>query len=241
MAEDLSGNLSSYQLQLAQVEAALMNDSCNEDLLKLQKDLQEVIDLTKDLVSNKAADALPDGDEQAVESAALPSTSSVSSTSYGWKPGDSCVAQWSEDGNWYEAEIEEVTESGDCTVTFCEYGNTDVTKVSMLKPLESMNHKKSGDKPKSKKDIIADQREYKRKKAQKKAARMKELEEEREKEKGKWQEFNSKSFGKGIRKGKVKKSIFATPDSVTGRVGVGTCGVGGKPMTKYTQLEKWKK
>lgn len=42
-------------------------------------------------------------------------------------------------------------------------------------------------------------------------------------------------------KGRVKKSIFATPDSVTGRVGVGTCGVSGRPMTAYQMQEKWKK
>ena len=42
-------------------------------------------------------------------------------------------------------------------------------------------------------------------------------------------------------KGKVKRSIFATPDAVNGRVGVGTCGVGGKPMTEYTHQEKWTK
>ena len=42
-------------------------------------------------------------------------------------------------------------------------------------------------------------------------------------------------------KGKVKKSIFATPDHVNGKIGVGTCGISGKPMTKYTHQEKWKK
>ena len=42
-------------------------------------------------------------------------------------------------------------------------------------------------------------------------------------------------------KGRVKKSIFATPDTVQGRVGVGTCGVGGKPMTNYDHQVKWKK
>ena len=42
-------------------------------------------------------------------------------------------------------------------------------------------------------------------------------------------------------KGRVRKSIFATPDSTTGRVGIGTCGVSGRPMTKFTYMEKWKK
>ncbi|KAL8605997.1 hypothetical protein ACOMHN_040496 [Nucella lapillus] len=66
------------------------------------------------------------------------------------------------------------------------------------------------------------------------------MEEERETEKNKWLDFNAKTFSK-MSKGKVKKSIFATPDGVSGRVGVGTCGVSGKPMTAYQMQEKWKK
>ena len=132
------------------------------------------------------------------------------------------------------------------------------------------------------KDQLAAQREYKRKKNQKKAQRLKALEEERETEKNKWMDFNSKVSEKVVEfilaslspspewlftsiqmfvyrvfislhivpcfqtfsktnKGKVKRSIFATPDAVNGRVGVGTCGIGGKPMTHYTHQEKWTK
>lgn len=40
MSEDLVKQLSSYKAQLQQVEAALSTDQENEDLLKLQKDLQ---------------------------------------------------------------------------------------------------------------------------------------------------------------------------------------------------------
>lgn len=41
--------------------------------------------------------------------------------------------------------------------------------------------------------------------------------------------------------GIVKKSIFATPEGPGGRVGVGTCGIAGRPMTDYVQQEKRKK
>ncbi|KAL8578888.1 hypothetical protein ACOMHN_001850 [Nucella lapillus] len=77
-------------------------------------------------------------------------------------------------------------------------------------------------------------------KSQKKAQRLKQMEEERETEKNKWLDFNAKTFSK-TSKGKVKKSIFATPDGMSGRVGVGTCGLSGKPMTAYQMQEKWKK
>ena len=52
------------------------------------------------------------------------------------------------------------------------------------------------------KEQIAEQREYKKKKAQKKVQRMKELEQEREEQKSKWQQFNNKAYSKN-KKGQV--------------------------------------
>lgn len=43
------------------------------------------------------------------------------------------------------------------------------------------------------------------------------------------------------KKGVVKKSIFATPENVNGRVGIGTCGVSGREMTKFSNGEKWRR
>lgn len=37
------------------------------------------------------------------------------------------------------------------------------------------------------------------------------------------------------------KSIFTSPDNVSGRVGIGTCGVSGKGMTEFTVAEKYRK
>lgn len=45
MSDDLVKQLSSYKAQLQQVEAALSTDTENEDLLKLQKDLQVCVRL----------------------------------------------------------------------------------------------------------------------------------------------------------------------------------------------------
>lgn len=77
--------LSSYKAQLQQVEVALSTDPENEDLLKLQKDLQEVIDLTKDLLNSQPE---------------TPSTTNGSDTvpiKHSWKAGDRCMAVWSQD------------------------------------------------------------------------------------------------------------------------------------------------
>lgn len=109
------------------------------------------------------------------------------------------------------------------------------------------------------------QREYLKKKKQRKLQRFKELEEERELEKNKWLAFTNKvstSFiymevficsvfkaclcynyfsSQSSKKGVIKKSIFATPENVNGRVGIGTCGVSGREMTKFSNGEKWRR
>uniref|UniRef100_A0A2D4KRG2 Survival motor neuron Tudor domain-containing protein n=2 Tax=Micrurus TaxID=8634 RepID=A0A2D4KRG2_9SAUR len=88
MSEDLAKQLASYKAQLQQVEAALTGNGDNEDLLKLKKDLQEVIELTKDLLSTQPSETLANSDSSA---SALPS--------HTWKVGDRCMAIWSEDGH----------------------------------------------------------------------------------------------------------------------------------------------
>ncbi|WAR15813.1 SPF30-like protein [Mya arenaria] len=226
MGDDLQANLSMYKLQLQQVDESLSSDPDNEDLKKLRTDLLEVIELTLDLIGQNQPAATDDVTE--VGGASGETMATKRAPVKHWLPGDRCLAMWSKDKNFYEATVDEVLEDGSCTVTFDEYGNTDLTEVSLLKPADN------------EKDKLALEREYKRKKNQKKAQRRKELEEETESVKNKWLDFNVKTFAK-TSKGKVKKSIFATPDSVIGKVGVGTCGQGGRPMTKFQGQDKWKK
>lgn len=161
-----------------------------------------------------------------------------------WKVGDTCMALYEEDGQHYEAVIEEMLEDGTCTVTYTGYNTSALCPVSQLKSMERLKRGMKGDRAedakKSKKDLLAEQREYKRKKNAKKAARRQQIAEEHEQDKNKWLDFNAKTFSK-TNKGRVKKSIFATPDSNTGKVGIGTMGMSGKPMTSYQHQEKWKK
>ena len=91
---------------------------------------------------------------------------------------------------------------------------------------------------KNRKEELAKQREYQKKKKAKKAERFKKLDEQREEEKSKWQNFSSKAFGK---KGFVKKSIFKTPENAQGRVGIGTCGVSGQKMTSFSSANKYRR
>lgn len=148
-----------------------------------------------------------------------------------------------------------------CVVCYCHVSNgmPDFVPCVCLCPLR--------------KALQAEQREYKKKKAQKKVQRMKELEQEREDQKSKWQQFNNKAYSKN-KKGQVsngslgsvllnspascntlpwpslstlcvfsssqvKRSIFASPESVNGKVGVGTCGIADKPMTQYNDTSKY--
>ncbi|KPP75718.1 survival of motor neuron-related-splicing factor 30-like [Scleropages formosus] len=229
MSDDLVKQLASYKAQLQQVEAALSTDPENDDLLKLQKDLQEVIELTKDLLSSQPSVATTSSDSAA-----------VAPVSHSWEVGDHCMAVWTEDGQLYKAEIEEIDkENGTAAITFLGYGNAEVIPLQNLKPVEQGSHsEENGLKSKSRKAQIAELREYKKKKAFKKAQRMKELEQEREDQKSKWQQFNNKAYSKN-KKGQVKRSIFASPESVNGKVGVGTCGIADKPMTQYQDTSKY--
>jgi len=267
--EDLAGNLSNYRLQLQQVEAALTTDPDNEDLVKLKNDLEEVIALTEDLLGSNqvTTDAQSAGStKQQGLGLRYPGRGLAAGGSrdtdrdeardwlrggIDWKSGDKCRAMWTDSSGetgYYPATVDEILDDGSCSVIFDRYGTTEVTQVMLLRPVggEDSDEEKAGksgaaDKPKSKRDLTIAQREYKRKKQQKKAQRLKQYEDEREDDKNKWINFNSKVFAKTT-KGRVKKSIFASPDGPTpGKVGIGTCGVSGRPMTKFTHMEKWKK
>ncbi|XP_045580991.1 survival of motor neuron-related-splicing factor 30 isoform X2 [Procambarus clarkii] len=239
MAEDLS--LQTYTVQLEQVEAALTSDPTNAELLKLKSDLQEVINLTKNLIDTQANSATSTSNLSSKESSSEPAPIRA------WKVGDECMAIWSEDSQWYDAVIDAITDDGLVAVSFEGYGNSDVTKLSMLKeriPGEKRGQHHLGfasESEKNKRKLLEAQRQQAKKRKQRKHDRLKQIEEAHEADKAKWQAFSTKVRGTKKLKGVTKKSIFATPDAANGRVGIGTCGIGGKPMTEYTHAEKWRK
>lgn len=91
-----------------QVEAALLTDPDNEELLKLKTDLEEVIDLTRDLiksqleVSSKAAKAttahLSFDDDDVTASLLAAEGYILPKETRQWNVGERCMAKWSEDG-----------------------------------------------------------------------------------------------------------------------------------------------
>lgn len=247
MADDLQN----YKLQLQQVEAALLSDPENKELLKLKVDLEEVIELTQDLKnkapeSSKSPEYFPgqssDGyfeeDDITASLLAVERLYATNKLKKIWRVGDICSAKWSDNGQYYEAKIDNILPNGQVNVTFEAYKNRGVTTLAELREFNGV--RKTLTEAEKLKRAKLNNKEYLKKKKQKKQQRFKELEEERESEKKKWLAFATKA-SKGKKTGIKPKSIFASPENVNGRVGIGTCGISGKPMTEFATAEKWKK
>lgn len=232
--DNLASSLDDYKVQLSQVEAALSVDNENEELLKLKQDLTEVIQLTEDLIKQESEE---------------PSSSTAAKKpklSHKFKVGDRCLAFNNSSNKYDEAVVQDLLPEGQTVmVKFDGMDESDICQVSSLKPALSANVpsldgytiSKQG-KLMSKKEKMEQEREYKKKRNLKKKMRLKEKEAESEISKNKWKDFNKKAFSK-TSKGKVKKSIFASPEGLDGKVGVGTCGVADKSMTKYEHGAKY--
>ncbi|XP_065843658.1 survival of motor neuron-related-splicing factor 30-like [Oscarella lobularis] len=250
---EYASNLANHKAQLKQVEAALAADPKNDELLKLKSNIEEVIKLTQDLVqlnsttpSAAAAASLAQTNEDASSA-----TSAVASTGI-WSVGSLCQAVWSKDGQYYDSQITAITGDGTCSVSFAGYDFLERVQLASLRPRrEQLGSRKRHaaeegikyqhqSKSRAKREA---EKEHKKKKALKKAEKMKVIEDELGKEQGRWKSFSGKSVKQkgGFLSSKQKRSIFASPDSVTGRVGVGTCGTGGKEMTQFLKPETYRR
>lgn len=85
-------------------------------------------------------------------------------------------------------------------------------------------------------EILLKKKEKNRKKKAKMREKIKEQLDIAESEKQSWQSFANKRGLKGV----TKKSIFASPCSVTGKVGVGTNGIADAPSAALTGVTKRK-
>lgn len=73
------------------MEAALTTDPTNEELLKLKIDLEEVIELTHDLIKSQNQEKRQSNGMDAQDPVLLAVLANK------WKVGDLCMAPWSED------------------------------------------------------------------------------------------------------------------------------------------------
>lgn len=133
----------------------MSTDPDNSELLKLKEDLVEVIELTRDLIKTQLEEqkktsyvepskslashseegqssSISLGDEfDEIEAALL--AAEKGTTRPTWKIGDKCQAKWTEDGNFYDATIEGISESGEVSVVFDAYQNRSTTLLTELK------------------------------------------------------------------------------------------------------------
>ncbi|CAF0854316.1 unnamed protein product [Adineta ricciae] len=224
-------NLPAYKYQLEQVELALKAKPDDPELLKLKQDLEEVIQITAELLG--CDPSILDSDEAAASSSANYSEAASSSyasaaqssnaasssstrTAIKWKTGDRCLAPWNEDGKYYECTIDDVLDDGTCTIVFDGFESAPLTvvRVSKLKPFDRTRPDSSGfrsaaNRAKTKRELEQRLRELKRKKKDKKLAKLKEANEESEKDKKRWTDFNTKLTSRTW-KGVVSKSMVKT-------------------------------
>eukprot|EP00035_Acanthoeca_spectabilis_P022236 m.442708 g.442708 ORF g.442708 m.442708 type:complete len:229 (-) comp18843_c0_seq1:96-782(-) len=219
-----------YAVELEQVRAALALDPTNADLIKLEADLKDIIALSSELEA-KPATKKPTA-KQGSE----------------WRVGDECEAVWATDGQYYSAVIETIS-GGECTVAYKEYADKGVVKLSSLRKRAKRSHDTStaDTGTVTAKDAMTRaekeaERERKKLKREKKKEKLEEKKKQAVDTQSSWKKFNSgasKRSKTGFKSGK-KESIFKTPDSVNGKVGVGTCNIGGKGMTgDFTKRDKW--
>lgn len=255
-SDDLAANLRNYEIQLQQVVAALESDANNEELLKLKNDLEEVVALTKELMGPIPSQSSSSSGSANVSSSQSSSYSfragdkvlapwSVDGLYYEARIDDvtsdgQCTVTFSKD-----VLPQASSSSIDGKPRRWDKGINEVCLVSLLKPTSdsgSYKNRSGGSgsvfaKP-SKDDSghskgSHQSREALKKKQQKRLQKLKDMEEEREKDKQKWQQFatgkkSNKKKGFTTAAGGKKVSIFASPDGVDGRVGVGTCGISGE-------------
>ncbi|EXX78827.1 hypothetical protein RirG_011570 [Rhizophagus irregularis DAOM 197198w] len=229
--------LAQYQYQLDQVNLALKSEPENSELLKLKTDLTELINLTNTIIdqevtlspSKRSASSIS---PRTNSTPTTPTSFSIPTFTKPLQVGDSCLARWSGDGQFYQAQITAIG-GGDqvFSVVFKGYNNVELVDVQDIKPLEK--NKKKGLNDKKDKD-----------KKKKSGEGQKKINEQNLKQKS-WLAFASGSAmapGRKTTKTKRlvqppinKKSIFATPENPEGKVGV----VGsGKPMTQFQQRDQ---
>ncbi|KAJ6342973.1 hypothetical protein OIU78_010817 [Salix suchowensis] len=121
--EDLASNLSTYKEQLHQVRQLLVDDPGNSEYVDMEKELMEVIALTEELLETAKQNEIS-GSPLGTGASASPGYPEPQETDQHEKfpVGSKVQAVWSEDGEWYDATVEELTPNG-YYVTFEGWGN----------------------------------------------------------------------------------------------------------------------
>ncbi|XP_078434648.1 nucleic acid binding/RNA binding protein [Wolffia australiana] len=132
---ELASNLSIYKDQLRQVKELLLDEPGNSEYADMEKELQEVITLTEELLAAAKQGELPGlpvkSDGEASPSHAL----GTQSEAHEFSVGDKIQAVWSEDGEWYNATVEALTPNG-YLICYDEWGNKEEVDPGNVRPRE---------------------------------------------------------------------------------------------------------
>lgn len=219
--------IESYKFQLEQVELALQSDPENEELKKLQNDLQELITMFE----AAAEPASPKKKEtQTHQQQSTPSTANNTATAlktHEFSVDQEVMARWSGDGEFYKATITAIGGADQVfSVKFKGYSEAEFVKAEDIKPIQSKKRagvfeNVLGDPKKKKKDTAAFSSSASSSAATSTAAptgTKKKKAVEFENKKNAWLNFATG----GSKKKKAtpvinKKSIFKTPDNPEGK------------------------
>ncbi|CAG8681553.1 932_t:CDS:2 [Funneliformis caledonium] len=129
--------LAQYQYQLDQVNLALKSEPESSELLKLKTDLTELINLTTTIIDQEVTLSPSKRSASSVSprNNSTPTTPTLTSLPTFTKPlqvGDSCLARWSGDGQFYQAQITAIGGGNQVfSVVFKGYNNIElVNKVN---------------------------------------------------------------------------------------------------------------
>jgi survival-of-motor-neuron-related-splicing factor 30 len=201
-------DLETYQVQLTQVEIALFADPDNAELASLRSELQELINLTKTVISQS-------------ESAAASSSKSTDSSrktattqnSFNWSAGDDCLAKYS-DGAWYPARINSVAGSAQrrvYSIVFKSYNTTEQVEASSLKSLPPNYTQLPSSAKRKAKEEEEEEKERKRKKNEKKLETRAAKAKEQVQKQASWQKFAKKSEKKGVHIAEYQGRVYSRP------------------------------
>ena len=169
--------------------------------------------------------------------------------------GFECVGRYSGDGKYYEVVVEAITDFG-YKVQFQEYGNSEELPLEYLRPKDADGGRLDANELYREADgswripdhlrVSHTDSEQERLRKRRKVKALKQKDKQREKDevrdgqKNSWLAFQSKGAKRkvaGSMKGARKGSIFASPDTVDGRVGVTGSGA---EMTEFGERKKYK-
>eukprot|EP00245_Coleochaete_scutata_P006415 TRINITY_DN20842_c0_g1_i1.p1 TRINITY_DN20842_c0_g1~~TRINITY_DN20842_c0_g1_i1.p1 ORF type:complete len:295 (+),score=102.31 TRINITY_DN20842_c0_g1_i1:73-957(+) len=143
--EELQNNLRTYKEQLCQVTEILQTEPGNAEYVEMANGLQELIELTEDLLTNAqppeagASASVPASAQEEWQPEELSIANQVLATTPPGRlsVGSKVQAVWSEDGEWYTATVEDITPIG-YVVIYDGFGNQEEVDVDNVRPLPAL-------------------------------------------------------------------------------------------------------